>query len=279
MKKILLLVLPLMAMCFASCEKNNGNELSGNDVINFEDAYFLQSLLCTREIEIWDAQRGILTYYLLDVDRNRDGQISVYEAQNVLGLDFYNPVTHRPFNVRSIPEIKYFTALEHLECVHNQLTSLDLSKNTALAYLSCPGNHLTSLDLSNNTALYKFRCDDNLLTSLDFSNNTALHEFNCDYNHQLTSLDLSNNTALHEFSCNNNQLTSLDLSNNTALHGFSCNNNQLTSLDLSKNMELEYFTCSGNPLTKIVLNKNNKIHAKYIQDIMSKYGDIIEYVD
>ena len=84
---------------------------------------------------------------------------------------------------------------------------------------------------------------------------------------------------LSSLGCAGNQLTSLDLSNNTALYEFGCDDNQLTSLDLSKNMELEYFTCSGNPLTKIILNQNNKIRAEYIQDIMSEYGDIIEYVD
>lgn len=218
MKKILLLALPLMAMCFASCEKNNGNELSGDDIINFEDAHFLQALLYIQEIEVYDVERGWYNY-LVDVDRNRDGQISVKEAQDVIGLYLYNnePISYiEPFNVYSMPEIKYFTALTNLDCSCNQLITLDLSKNTALTYLYCSWNY---------------------------------------------------------------QLTSLDLSKNTELRFLYCDDNQLTSLDLSKNMELEHLSCSGNPLTKIILNKNNKIHVGDIQDIISEYGDIIEYVD
>ena len=145
MKRILLLALPLMVICFASCEKNNGNELSIDDVINFEDYNFLQALLRTQKMTIPDTN-GYCYMYLMDVDRNRDGQISVKEAQNALGIDVSN------VNIFKMPEIKYFTGLIHLYCFVNQLTSLDLSNNTELTILYCHENQLTSLDLSNNTS-------------------------------------------------------------------------------------------------------------------------------
>ena len=192
MKKILLLALPLLAVCFASCEKDNGNngELSGDDIIQFEDANFLQALLTVQEIELYDADRNEYEYYLVDVDTNRDGQISVNEAQNVRGLGLINYETYEPFNVQSMPEIKYFTALEYLECHRNLLTSLDVSNNTALEYLECGYNQLTSLDVSKNTALAYLYCYENQLTSLDVSNNTALEYLECGYNH-LETLTIS----------------------------------------------------------------------------------------
>ena len=178
MKRILLLALPLMVMCFASCEKNNGNELSGDDVINFEDDNFLQALLCIQEMIIHDANGYYM--YLMDVDRNRDGQISVNEAQNVLGLNVYN------VNIFKMPEIKYFTGLINLQCDANQLTSLDVNNNTKLTDLSCSENQLTSLDLSNNTELTDLECSANQLTSLDVNNNTKLTQLDCSEN-QLAS--------------------------------------------------------------------------------------------
>lgn len=259
MKKILLLTLPVMALCLASCEKNNENSggLSGNDIIQFKDARFLYALLCVQEIGIYDVERDDWTTYMVDVDRNRDGQISVNEAQNVLGLTLYNYEAEEYFNVLSMPEIKYFTTLEFLECDGNQLTSLDVSKNTALNFLQCAGNQLTSLDVNNNTALEMLYCDSN----------------------QLTSLDLGNNIALNGLFCTDNQLTSLDVSNNTALEWLACSRNQITVLDLSNNTALEFLECSNNQLTKIILNRNHTIDESDIQNIIEEYGNIIEYVE
>ena len=265
MKKILLFMLPLVALSFASCEKDNGGneeELSGDDIIQFKDPNFLKALLYVQEINIYDPDNFAADYdgyvqYTVDVDRNRDGQISVNEAQDVIALGLYNYEEDESFNILSMPEIKYFTSLEYLSCYENQLTSLDVSNNTALEYLDCYGNQLTSLDVSNNTALTDLSCDGNKLTSLDVSKNTALTDLNCDFN-ELTSLDVSNNTAL----------TSLD-----------CEENQLTSLDVSKNTALTDLYCSGNPLQKLILYRHHLLNHFSIDAIESEYGDIIEYVE
>ena len=61
MKKILLLALPLMVMCFASCEKNKETEAGGvtggvteDGIIIFKDPNFLKALLVVKKIEIYD---------------------------------------------------------------------------------------------------------------------------------------------------------------------------------------------------------------------------------
>jgi len=144
--------------------------------------------------------------------------------------------------ISDLKGIEYFTALTHLYCHKNNLTSLDLSKNTALTYLECGDNNLTSLDVSNNTALEYLSCFNNNLTSLDVSKNTALTYLECDTNN-LTSLDISNNTALTTLYCYKNNLTSLDVSNNTSLTTLSCENNNLTSLDVRNNPLLVDLYC------------------------------------
>ena len=249
-------MLPVMALSLASCEKNNGDngELSGDDVIEFKDANFLKALLVVQETSIYDDETGDWIPYTMDVDVNKDGAITVNEARAVIGLVFFD-YDKTSFYISEMPEIKYFTRLEYLNCDYNQLTSLDVSNNTALTVLDCSSNQLTSLDVSNNTALTWLDCEDNELTSLDVSNNTALTGLDCSSN-QLTSLDVSNNTALTELWCDGNQLTSLDLRNNTALTNLSC---------------------SGNPLTKIILSSNHSLEDYWIQEIINEYGDIIEY--
>ena len=279
-------MLPLVAVCFSSCEKDNGNEdeLSGDDIIQFEDPNFLKALLTVQEIDIYDpdspdADSEGDVPYTVDVDENKDGQISVNEAQKVRGLELWDNETDESFNVSTMPEIKYFTALECLYCSDNQLTSLDVSKNTALTELYCVGNQLATLDISKNTALIVLSCSENQLTTLDVSNNTTLTELWCSEN-QLTTLDVSNNTILITLGCDNNRFTSLDVSKNTSLTYLSCGYNQLTTLDLSNNTALEALYCVGNPFTKIILNRNNKIYYYFIQNIINEYGeDIIEYVE
>ena len=209
MKKILFM-LPILAVCFASCEKDNGNngdELSGDDIIQFEDPNFLKALLTVKEIYIYDDAEQI--DYVVDVDTNKDGQISVNEAQKVRGLELYDYSGEDiiGLNISSMSEIKYFTALEYLDCSGNQLTSLDVSGCPALTSLYCSGNQLTSLNVSNNTALKFLNCYNNQLASLDVSNNNALRFLVCD-NNQLTSLDLSK-VSLQEFYCSGNPFTKI----------------------------------------------------------------------
>ena len=95
-----------------------------------------------------------------------------------------NTVTNLNVNSQNIADltgIEDFTALTHLYCYDNQLTSLDVSQNTALTDLHCWSNQLTSLDVSNNTALTNLGCQDNQLTSLDLrnGNNTYFVYFYC----------------------------------------------------------------------------------------------------
>ena len=161
-------------------------------------------------------------------------------------------------SIGDLTGIEHFTALTHLRCQKNQLTSLDVSKNTALEELDCGDNQLTSLDVSANTALKELYCGDNPLTALDVSANTALTDLNC-INTQRTSLDVSKNTALTSLLCGDNQLTSLDVSKNTALTSLLCAKNQLASLDVSANTALEELSCWGNQLTSLDVSANTAL--------------------
>ena len=184
-------------------------------------------------------------------------------------------------NIQSLKGIEFFTALTSLNCFHNQLTALDVSKNTALTELFCHGNQLTTLDVSQNTALTLMACAENPLTALDVSKNnaltrlwcykttlttldvsgcTALWSLNC-YDNQLKTLDVSGCTALLYLYCFNNQLTTLDVSGCTTLSSLYCYNNQLTTLDVSGCTELWSLSCYNNQLTTLDVSKNTKLSS------------------
>ena len=99
------------------------------------------------------------------------------------------------------------STVTELHCLHNQLTSLDVSKNTALEYLDCSDNQLTNLDVSKNIALEILMCSANKLTCLDVRKNTSLIKLYCQ-NNQITTLYLNKDTVFRggRLNCYNNPI-------------------------------------------------------------------------
>ncbi len=204
-----------------------------------------------------------------DTDKSHSFSSTELLAVKLIDVDAFG----EPGNIASLKGIEYFTALEYLNCVNNQLTSLDVRSNTALKSLYCSENQLTSLDVGMNTALKFLVCGDNQLTSLDVSKNKFLTNLNC-VNNQLTSLDVSKNTALYELKCYDNQLTSLDVGENTALFDLDCGGNQLTSIDVSKNTNLNYLYCDNNT-HKITFSTDNTFDMSTLPGMdVSRVSDI-----
>ena len=160
--------------------------------------------------------------------------------------------------ITSLKGVEYFTNLTLLNCINNQLTSLDVTQNSLLEELYCSNNQLTTLDVSHNTKLEDLQCRNNNLTSLDVTKNTLLSYFRCE-NNILTSLDVSKNVKLTNLLCEGNRLTALDVSRNTELGLLECWNNSISSLDVSNNTKLSYLDCSDNKLTSLDVSKNSKL--------------------
>ena len=129
--------------------------------------------------------------FVRQYDADGDGYLSDTELAAVTTMNCFG------LGIADLKGIEYFTALTHLYCNVNKLTSLDVSGCTALLCLQCYGNYLTSLDVSGCTALKTLFCDGNQLTSLDVSHNTDLTWVICDSNY-LTSLDVSAVPAIRD---------------------------------------------------------------------------------
>ena len=148
-------------------------------------------------------------FCLKNFDTDGDGKLSFIEGISITEIDVSGAFgKNTTGTIKSLKGIEYFSALTHLDCSHNQLSSLDVSINTALTYLDCSNNQLSSLDVSTNTALTSLNCYKNQLTVLDVSTKKALKWLNC-YNNQLNILDVSNNTELTYLDCRYNPLQTL----------------------------------------------------------------------
>ena len=243
MKKILFM-LPILAVALVSCNKDNGDELSGDDIIQFNDPNFLETLLN------YTYDFGYGTRVI--IDSNGDGQISYTEAQLFSGeMALSAELTEEgyAYQIHNIDEIKYFTSLTCLSCLSHNVEYVDLSANTRLETVEIGYNGLKKLNISRCTVLKELICHENI--TLDLSNNAALDYLNCSY-------------------C---QMTTLDVSRNPALTVLLCNNNQLTTLDISKNTDLQFLQCRNNPLQTLIISDSQQ-NASWLNDVKSEYPDI-----
>ena len=183
-------------------------------------------------------------YLLKQFDKDGNGVLTPAERYAVTEIDVENKY------ISNLSGIQFFPNLKVLNCSHNRLTKLDVSKNTVLQELVCWENQLTSLDVSQNTALQELECFENKLTSLDVSQNPALQKLSC-WDNRLTSLDVSKNTELTYLKCSYNRLTELDVSKNTELTYLDCSYNRLTELDVSKNTKLTELYFVSNKITSL----------------------------
>lgn len=285
-------MLPLIASAIVSCEEDK-DKFSGQDIIEFRDPNFLKALLVVKETDLGNPDNDEVTIpYLINVDANRDGQISVNEAKVVKGLEI-----DYEFEIREMPEIKYFTSLISLRCYNDRLYSLDVSANKSLRYLylSCQGKKRSSCKMEtvgNNTELQYLSIDDTLIESFDVSGCTNLEYLICTDNYNLKTLDIGKKTALKHIRLRSNSTETLDLSGCINLESLYCVQN-IKALDISKNNKLKYLWLFDNSvetldlsgcaeleeivlreqIQKIILNVNNK----YPNAFIDRYKDIIEY--
>ena len=176
-----------------------------------------------------------------DADTFPDANFRVF-LENSIGSSFdTDSVQFLMIEDQSIGDLKgveLFTNLVFLNCSHNTLTSLDMSRNTALSFLNCYANKISGLDLRFNPDLEFLDCGNNKLSELDVSKQPELQVLQC-VNNDLSSLDLRNNTKLQVLACSGNaKITSLDVSNNKDLRSLGCHGCGITELDITKNPKL-----------------------------------------
>lgn len=184
------------------------------------------------------------------LNTNNDGEIQVVEAMAYTGsIDISNQ------SISDLTGLEAFVNLTELNCLGNNLTSLDVTPNTGLTNLNCDYNQISTLDVTQNTNLSVLLCRQNQLTSLDVTQNVNLTILECQYN-QISTLDVTQNTNLADLFCQFNQLTTLDMTQNIGLIYFQCSNNQLSSVNVLQNTSMIVFRCTDNQISTLDVSQN-----------------------
>ncbi len=213
----------------------------------------------------------------LGYDNALDGGVA---TANISGVQFLNISNS---NISDLSGIHDFVALENLNCMNNNLTSLPINNNINLQVLNCYGNMLNSMDLFNNPLVKHLNCGNNMLLTLDVKDNFLLEELYCS-NNSLYALNLSSNPNIVILHCNDNVITDLDLSVNTDLVNLQCEGNLFVELDLSNNVLLESFSCASNQLIELDLFfnealKNLNITNNFIESLELPSNQLLEILN
>ncbi len=220
------------------------------------------------------------------IDANRNGEISISEALNVIGLDFYY------LNITDLEGLQYFTNLKVISTYYANFPNFsqpNLINLEQLSILNSVGSSsLTFVDISYNTNLVKFQCSSDLITSLDLSNNILLKNVeiycpsltavnfsnlvnlkNLRYIGKLPTIDISDSVNLLNLTSVGssgtyaypleNRLTSIDLTNQTKLINLDLTGNSLSSLDLSNCLNLETIFISNNLISTLNIDNVNYV--------------------
>ena len=185
---------------------------------------------------------AFLNYLLMNFDTNRDGFISMKEANSIQEIDL------REVGVASLKGIEYFTSLVKLivgEVISRDAT-VDLSNNLMLEVLEVNYFDLSHFDISKNINLKELSCS-TLSKTLDLSNNIALEKLVFFRSHLLETLDLSNHKRLRILSFTGTRLSvsSLNLNDYKYLEELYCvGTTVITDLSIS-NIPLRILACSN----------------------------------
>ncbi len=223
-------------------------------------------------------------------DTSGDGVLSKNERDMVMNLHCENS------GIKSVKGIEYFTEIQGLWCLNNDISSWDLSKNKELVGIWCSHNSFTSLDFTGLDKLEWVYCYNCKLSSLNVKNNPKLAYLECNANPNLTSIDLTHNMYLENLFCSECGLTSLDLSGNPLLCELAAFKNKLTSLNLSNNKllkrldiwdnnhlgnvdisglyGLEFYNCAKNDVTSLDMSNNPNL-----QLLICGYNDNLKYLN
>lgn len=201
-------------------------------------------------------KRALLNYWVSNsekLDSNRDGEISVAEAEKIKHLHVFEK------NISNLTGIEYFVNLKSLNCYNNKLRVLNVTKCKELVDLRCGMNNLESIDLSKCTKLKHLNIYRNPLKSIDLSNNPDITFLNFWQCQELKSLDLSNCRELKNIDCSCNNLEILNISNCTKIKTLECTFSKISELNVSKCALLEELNINNSVVKTLDLSSSTEL--------------------
>lgn len=188
---------------------------------------------------------------IIPVDFTAENLVDVIGKDNVSKLPA-GTVDIKYKSINSLIGIEGLANLTKIVVQHQNLTSVDVSKNKTLKEIGFWDNKLSSIDLTQNPTLELVSLDCNDLSTIDLTKNVNLKTFGFSYETcptriTPTSIDFSKNTKLERLYLSALKITTLDLSQSKALnHVYASFMPNIVTLDLSNKPLLNNIGLWGN---------------------------------
>lgn len=207
------------------------------------------------------------------IDINDDGEIQVSEALAVTSINV------REKEINDLTGIEAFINLTLLNCVNNNLTSLDVTNNLLLSNIQCQVNNFNSLDFTLNTQLGFLNCGASPnLSSLELPDIDSIIAVYAT-NGSLSALDVSMLPNLVVLALSGNNITSMDLSQNDFLTEIYLNNNNLENVNLVGANSLTRIQVENNPISELDISDNLLLNTFSFQNTQITEMDLSNYPD
>ncbi len=240
-----------------------------NQIINFTDPVFKARLISA------NTSNGITknsSGQNFKLDNNNNGEIEVSEAVLVFELNISTSPINTVNDVTDVSGIDFFSNLRKLNCVGNQLTTLNLNQLTNLEDINCSNNQITNLQVTNLIQLKSIKASFNNLTSLNLNGLINLETLLV-HNNNLTSLELNNVPNLTTLKISENQFLELDLSVTPNIKYVICHDNFINNLVVENLPELIELFAGNNQISSINLNGLSNLR------FLSLYGNQLAEID
>lgn len=136
--------------------------------------------------------------------------------------------------------IEYFTGITELDCSHNNLQLLDLSKLKNLVSVDVSYNNLMEITFATDNVLEVIDCSNNNLAMLNVAGFTHMVDLDCS-NNKIALLNVAGLYQLKMLDCSNNALATLAVDGLVAMEELYCDGNGIVTLDISTLKNLKVF--------------------------------------
>lgn len=154
-------------------------------------------------------------YLVTNFDTDKDGEISVAEANAITKIDVITDNIENVLGMESFSNLIELTISGSLAPVKStptalgKLTTLNVSKNTKLEKLNCSNNKLVALDISSNKPLKYLLCNNNPIPTLNVSQNLNLIQLECANCSLSKEFNIVSNTKLEIFNITGNNISTI----------------------------------------------------------------------
>ncbi len=219
-----------------------GNGQVVSFTLNVEESESLEQGLAIDSANFPDAT--FLDHVQDTFDPNFDAVLTAEEIAEIKSIHVAN------MGITTLAGIEHFHNLNYLDCLGNELTSLDLDSNTLIEGLECSDNPLTELKIDQCSILVGLNCGGTELTSLVLKNKNHLTDLGCSFG-KLQTLDVSECPALEVLAPFGNELTELDVTGNPELIKLDASYMAIKELDLSNCVKMQKLDIIGTEITKL----------------------------